>query len=273
MAAASPNNNGQTATAKKMSNNKRKLVEAKAESKPKSNKQLFSAQKRTFGLGEKRVRKAIKKAVKFPRYVRLQRRVKTIKQRLAVPPALHQFKNYCDAPTRRSLAEFLRKNAPETKKEKIIRIRSAVERKQTKPAAAKSCVRYGVQEVSRLVSQGKAKLCIIAANVDRPLVTLPLPSLCMHNNVPYMIVSDKGWLGQFVHQKNVSSIAITEPPVEFKTLLANLASNAKVNYNDQYLKTRTQYGDAQLSNRAMNALQKKDNIINAEKEKAEKLKL
>ena len=110
----------------------------------------------------------------------------------------------------RALAELLRKNAPETKQEKLIRVRSALENKvQSK---APSCpVHFGVQEVTRKIAQGKAQLVVIAANVDRPLVTLSLPSLCMHNNVPYLIVSDKAWLGKFVHQKNVTCVAITEP--------------------------------------------------------------
>merc|ERR1719231_2039956 len=71
----------------------------------KAKKSLFVARKRNFSIGnDKLYRRDLKQAVKFPRYVNLQRKLKAVKKRLETPPQLQQFSNYCDAPTMQSKA-------------------------------------------------------------------------------------------------------------------------------------------------------------------------
>ncbi|MES1902305.1 MAG: 60S ribosomal protein L7A [Paramarteilia canceri] len=246
---------------------------------------LFVARKKTFAIGQDMMYKRdLTHATKFPRYVRLQRKMKTLKKRLKSPPQIHQFSNYADQQTKINLAIFLKKNAPETSKMKKIRVQSALASnnidinnredrlKQVKLLKTPyTPIKYGVSEVTKLVQQHKAKLVIIAANVDPIINVLHLPSLCAHHNVAYCIVADKGWLGQFVHQKKVSSIAITEPKADTKELLNNLVKTCMVNYNNVYETTRTTWGTSELSVRAQKVKDKKESIRKAEEEKARKV--
>ena len=117
----------------------------------------------------------------------------------------------------------------------------------------------------------RAKLVVIAANVEPALLVVPLPSLCVQHNIPYCIVSDKAWLGKFVHKKTATCISIREPKAQFKSILSNLATICKTNYNDQYSKVRLIKGTSVLSKRAQTMKDKKEKIRLAEIEKSKRV--
>merc|ERR1712055_3883 len=270
---------------KKAKKGSSKVVPAKKSndktSKAKKNP-MFIARKKNFGFGmDKPYKRNMNHMVKFPRYVILQRREKTIKTRLQQPPQIHQFKTYIDRPTKVALTDFLSKNQNETKLQKKIRIKSTIknevakagtEKKQKIPAGPAGIIKFGVQEVTKAVTQKRAKLVVIAANVEPIHLIMHLPSLCYQHNVAYCIVADKGWLGKQIGEKKVTCIAITEPATT-STALQNLIKVWHTNYNDNYLETRTTWGVGELSTRAERAKTKKENILKMNEDKSKQLNL
>jgi len=63
-------------------------------------------------------------------------------------------------------------------------------------------VKYGLKHITALVEAKKAKLVLIAHDVDPLELVLWLPTLCKKKDIPYMIVKGKARLGQVVHKKN-----------------------------------------------------------------------
>jgi len=242
---------------------------------------MFIARKKNFGFGmDKPYKKNMNHLVKFPRYVILQRRLKTIKNRLQQPPQIQQFSNYIDRPTKIALSDFLSKHQNETKLEKKIRIKTTIKnevakgdnaKKQKIPAGPSGIIKSGVQEVTRAITQKRAKLVVIAV-CDPIYIVAHLPSLCYQHNIAYCIVPDRGWLGKQINERKVSCIAITEPKTSISAL-ENLVKVCRTNYNDNYLVARTTWGEGELSSRAERAKTKKENIIKMNDEKSKTLKL
>jgi len=63
-------------------------------------------------------------------------------------------------------------------------------------------VKYGLNHVTELIESKKAKLVIIAHDVDPIELVVWLPALCRKMNVPYVIIKGKARLGHVVHKKN-----------------------------------------------------------------------
>ena len=75
-----------------------------------------------------------------------------------------------------------------------------------------------------LVEQKRAKLVLIAADVD-PIETIVfLPSLCKTMEIPYAIVSSKERLGHLVGKKTTTCVALTD----FKENAAELENICKI---------------------------------------------
>ena len=68
-------------------------------------------------------------------------------------------------------------------------------------------VKYGLKHVTALVEQKKAKLVVIAHDVDPIELVMWLPTLCKKKGVPYCIVKGKARLGQVVGKKTASCVA------------------------------------------------------------------
>ena len=60
-----------------------------------------------------------------------------------------------------------------------------------------------------LIEQKKAKLVLIANDVDPIELVVWLPALCRKMDVPYMIVANKGRLGTLVRQKKAAAVCLT----------------------------------------------------------------
>ncbi|HEV8289927.1 MAG TPA: 50S ribosomal protein L7Ae [Candidatus Norongarragalinales archaeon] len=63
-------------------------------------------------------------------------------------------------------------------------------------AQANGTVRKGVNETTKAIERGEAKLVVIAEDVDPEEIVMHLPILCQEKRVPYCFVADKGSLGK-----------------------------------------------------------------------------
>lgn len=190
---------------------------------------LSQPQKRNFRLGN-HVKPSIVKArfIKWPRYVRLQRQKRILLRRLKVPSAIAQFMQPLDKSNTTTLMKALAKYTPETRKEKMDRIKRLASEKVKKVEKNDSnrpvTLKFGLNHVTYLVEQNKAKLVVIAADVDPVETVVFLPTLCKTMKVPYCIVNSKSRLGQLVHKKTASCVAVTD----FKLAQNDLGNLARV---------------------------------------------
>ena len=90
--------------------------------------------------------------------------------------------------------------------------------KKSKPVE----IKYGLNQVTTLVENRLAKLVVIAHDVDPIELVLWLPHLCKSKNVPFCIVKGKSALGQFVHKKKASCLALTDVKQQDKPELERL---------------------------------------------------
>merc|ERR1712017_3626 len=151
------------------------------------------AKKRTFGIGGDVLpqKRDLTRFVKWPKYVRLQRSKMTLLKRIKIPPAINQFSNTFDKRQASQLFRLLNNLKPETKTEKKERLAEQAEKVAAggKAAAKKPvAVKMGMNHVTSLIEEKKAKLVVIAHDVDPIEVIVWLPSLCKSRGVPYCIV-------------------------------------------------------------------------------------
>lgn len=93
-------------------------------------------------------------------------------------------------------------------------------------------MKFGLNHVTKLVEEKKAKLVVIANNVDPIELVVWLPNLCKKFDIPYCFVKGKAALGQLVHQKNATVVALTEVRKEDEGELTNLASAFRTHFNE-----------------------------------------
>jgi large subunit ribosomal protein L7Ae len=166
--------------------------------------------------------------VKFPRYVELQRQKRVLMKRLKCPPALAQFFEPLDKDESNKLFKILEKYAPETKKEKKERLKNdakeKVKGKDKKDGKKPVSLKCGLNHVTYLIEQKRAKLVLVAADVDPIETVVFLPSLCKTMDIPYAIVSSKARLGSLVGKKTTTCVALTD----FKDNTAELENYCKI---------------------------------------------
>ena len=93
-------------------------------------------------------------------------------------------------------------------------------------------LKFGLNHVTKLIEEKKAKLVVIASNVDPIELVVWLPTLCRKLDIPYCFVKGKARLGQLVHQKNAAVVALTEVRKEDEGDLANLTTAFRTNFNE-----------------------------------------
>ena len=107
---------------------------------------------------------------------------------------------------------LLDKYRPEDKAAKKARLLAIAESKakgvEVEDKAPANVVKFGLNHVTALIEQKKAKLVLIAHDVEPIELVVWLPALCKRMGVPYAIVKSKSRLGQVVHQKKASCLAI-----------------------------------------------------------------
>jgi len=210
---------------------------------------LFPKDAKDFRIGRDiQPKRDMSRFVKWPRYVRLQRQRSILKKRLKVPPSINQFTRVVDKNTADTLFRLLAKYRPESKDAKKKRLleaakaRVADEKKDAKKPADKAdakkadgkplLLKYGINHVTTLVEQKKAKLVVIAHDVDPIEIVVWLPALCRKLEVPYCIVKSKSRLGQLVHKKTATAVAVTDIKPEDAAKLDQLIQSAKAHFNE-----------------------------------------
>jgi len=219
------------------------------------------------GLGAKR---DLTRFVRWPRYVKLQRQRRVLYSRLKVPPAINQFTQAADKNVSKSLFNLLKKYRPETSAEKKTRLTAAAQAggKDPKKDGKKPVfIKCGLNHVTTLIENKKAKLVVIAHDVDPIELVIHLPTLCRKLDIPYLIVKGKARLGAVVHKKTASSLAFTDLRPEDASAFASLAQTARDQFNNNNDVRRT-WGGQKLGAKSVAVIQKRHKL--AAKEAARK---
>merc|ERR1719253_1161956 len=198
---------------------------------------LFKDTKRDFRIGrDVQPARDMSRFVKWPRYVRLQRQRAILKQRIKVPPAIHQFSKTVDKNQASTLFRLLAAYRPESVKEKkdrlLQRAKDEVDGKPMSSSSKPKVLKFGINHVVTLVERKLAKLVVIAHDVDPIEMVIFLPALCRKMDVPYCIVKGKGRLGHLVYQKNATCVALTDVNKEDQNRLDQLVNTMRIMYND-----------------------------------------
>merc|ERR1712010_432277 len=194
------------------------------------------AKPRTFSIGGDVLpqNRDLTRFVRWPKYVRLQRSKMTLLKRIKIPPAINQFSNTFDKRQASQLFRLLNNLKPETKTEKRERLKGAAETAAAggRNAAKKPvCVKMGINHVTTLVEEKKAKLVVIAHDVDPIEMMTFLPALCRKNEVPFCFVKGKARLGKLVHTKTATCVALTDVKTEDKSDLESLRTAFTASFN------------------------------------------
>eukprot|EP00178_Gracilaria_changii_P012122 TRINITY_DN34219_c0_g1_i1.p2 TRINITY_DN34219_c0_g1~~TRINITY_DN34219_c0_g1_i1.p2 ORF type:complete len:287 (-),score=47.65 TRINITY_DN34219_c0_g1_i1:53-883(-) len=222
-------------------------------------KHLFPAAKRDFRVGRDVLpaKRDLTRFVKWPRYVRLQRQRAILKKRLSIPPTINHFAKTLDKNQATQVFRLLANHRPESPDEKKARLvaQAASESKgQGKDSGKKPrVIKFGINHVTQLIESKKAKLVVIAHDVDPIEIVVWLPALCRRMGVPYCIVKGKGRLGHLVHQKTVTCLALTDIKPNQQALLDQIVSGVQPLYLDQPLQERRKWGGGIMGHKAQAA--------------------
>jgi large subunit ribosomal protein L7Ae len=208
--------------------------------------------------------------VRWPKYVRIQRQKKILLQRLKVPPAIHQFAKTLDKNQAAELFKLLVKYQPETKDAKTERLEAKAKAVEAKEPVASGppppTLKFGLKHVTTLIEQKKAKMVVIAHDVDPIELVIWLPALCRKMNVPFCIVKGKSRLGTLTHKKNCAVIAMTNVNREDEGKLKTLTDNFMTQYNNNVEK---KWGGGQMGLKTEAKLEKRRQAL--ERDMAKKL--
>lgn len=235
---------------------------------------LFEKRPRLFNIGGSLpFKRDISRFVKWPRNVKIQRQKRVLFHRLKVPPAVNQFSKALDKNHATVLFKLLNKYKPETDVERRKRLLATaaakVEGKKPEKQEKPVVVQYGLNHVTTLVEQKKAKLVVIAHDVEPVELVLWLPALCRKMDVPYVIVKGKARLGQVVHKKTSAVAAITGVKNEDKNDLALLTQVAQDSFNKN-ADVRKSWGGGQLGVKSLAQIRKKEKALAKERAGREK---
>jgi large subunit ribosomal protein L7Ae len=79
----------------------------------------------------------------------------------------------------------------------------------------KGKIKAGINEVTKAIERGTAKLVVIAEDVSPAEVVMHLPILCEEKNIPYSYIATRKDLGEKAGLRTATaSIAITESDAE-----------------------------------------------------------
>merc|ERR1719305_2033113 len=231
---------------------------------------LFEKTPKNFRLGgDLQPKRDLKRFIKWPKYVRLQRMKKIMLMRLKIPPSLNQFNHAMDKSQAASVLKLCKKYQPETKEAKKARLLEAAKAKkdgQEKTSKKPQVLKYGLKHVTTLIEEKQAKLVVIAHDVEPIELVCWLPALCRKKDVPYCIIKGKGRLGQLVHKKAASCIAITAVQNEDKKELDTLASNFKAQFNDN-ADVRRKWGGGIMGIKSQHVTLRREKAIQIEQAK------
>ncbi|CAH8611185.1 unnamed protein product [Dicrocoelium dendriticum] len=233
---------------------------------------LIQSRPRNFCIGQNiQPKRDLYRFVKWPKYVELQRKRAILKRRLKVPPPIHQFSQTLDRSTSLQVFNLAEKYRPLSKKAKkmmlLHRAQLRAEGKPDDPVLRKPALKAGIREVTAAIQQKKARLVLIAHDVDPIEIILFLPSLCRKMGVPYCIVKGKAKLGLLVHRKTCTCLAFTAVKEEDKSRMTKVIETVKNNYTARFEEIRKHWGGGQLGSKSL------ARILKLEKAKAKELQI
>jgi len=242
---------------------------AKAPPPQPENTSIWEKKPRDFGIGNAiRPKMDVTRFTKWPRYVVLQRKRRVLQQRLKVPPALNQFTKTLDQNTAANVFKLLNKYRPEDKSEKKARLLKIAKGKAgaaKKPLVAKC----GINHVTKLIEEKRATLVLIAHDVDPLEIVLHLPALCRKQDIPFAFVKGKARLGQVVHKKTATCIALTGVRQEDRQLFSQIVQVARSGYNDKFDDLKRQWGGGVMGKKTQAIVRRKQAAVaKASSEKA-----
>merc|ERR1711908_34260 len=168
----------------------------------------------------------------------IQRQKRILMQRLKVPPTINQFSQTLEKNQTAKLLKLLAKYTPETKTEKATRLKAEAEAGESKKGDKPMHLKFGLNHVTTLVEENKAKMVVIAHDVDPIELVVHLPALCRKKGVPFCFVRGKANLGKLVHLKTTTCLALTEVRREDFVDLEQLSQQFKTQFNDNANLTR-----------------------------------
>jgi large subunit ribosomal protein L7Ae len=232
---------------------------------------LFEKRPRSFRIGgDIQPKRDLTRFVRWPKYIILQRQKRILLQRLKVPPALNQFTQTIDRNQATTLLKLLRRYQPESKQKKKERrleaAKAKAENKQPAETKAPVAIRYGLNNVTGLIEEKKARLVIIASDVD-PIETIVwLPQLCRKQEVPFCFIRGKARLGKLIGKKTASCVALSGIRKEDQAEFDNLVKTFKAQFNEN-ANLRREWGGGLLGHKSRLAKEAHDKAIEAERRK------
>jgi len=228
---------------------------------------LIQKRPKNFRLGgDIQPKRDLTRFVKWPKYIRLQRQKRILLQRLKVPPSINQFNHTLDKNQATAAMKLLSKYKPETRGEKKQRMMTIAKAKADgkdvktkKPIMVKS----GLKHITQLVEQKRAQLVVIAHDVDPIELIVWLPALCRKKEVPYMIIKGKARLGQLVHQKKTSCVALCNVNESDRANFEQLKQTAISLFNDN-VDVRRKWGGALVGVKSRHVAERKEKILAVE---------
>ena len=133
-------------------------------------------------------------------------------------------------------------------------------------------IKYGINHITWLVENKKARLVVIAHDVDPIELVVWLPALCRKMDVPYCIVKGKSTLGKLVHKKTATAVALSEVNREDVGELENLVSMARKAYNDNK-EHLTQWGGGERGLKSTHKMEMQEKAVAREQIKKTGAKL
>jgi len=248
----------------------KKVKSTKATKRPDKVKRnpLFEKTPRNFRIGgDIQPKRDLTRIVRWPKYIRLQRHKTILLQRLKVPPQINQFSKTIDRNQAAALFRLLKNYTPETKIQKKERLRAAAEAKaggqQTKDAKKPVVLKYGLNHITHLVEQKKARLVVIAHDVDPIELVVWLPQLCRKMDVPFCFIKGKARLGKLVGKKTATAVALKDVAKEHQAEFETLVKNFRLNYNDS-TDIRRVWGGGKLGIKSQHVRDARERAIAAE---------
>jgi len=127
-------------------------------------------------------------------------------------------------------------------------------------------VKYGINHITGLIEDKKAQLVVIAHDVEPIELVIWLPALCRRQGIPFVIVKGKSRLGQVVHKKTATALAIDNVDKADLPDLQQLQAYAREQYNDKYDDVRKHWGGGLLGSKALARQQKRQRAVQREAE-------
>ncbi|KAJ4456791.1 putative 60S ribosomal protein L7a-1 [Paratrimastix pyriformis] len=237
---------------------------------------LIAKRPRSFHVGgDVHPPRDVSRYVKWPKYIRLQRQKKVMYQRMKTPAMINQFTQTLDKHVATEMFKLLHKYRPEdkkAKKERLLKLAEAKkEGKQEEAPKKPMTLKCGLNHITTLVEQKKAKLVVIAHDVDPIELVIWLPTLCRKMDVPYCIVKGKARLGTLVGLKTATCLALTDVKPEDKKTFSDLVAVCRTNYIDRAEAIVRQQGGGKLGVKSAKKIEKRQKALAKDEKQREKM--